>query len=144
MNEYAHTWPLKRWLVVLLTVVFLGLVIDLRSEHVDVVRDTWEAWIPIVFSGVAFLVGLLTLIWWRGAMRGLFFFVSLCSVVVGGLGFWFHNGEHLASNLTKIYQAWYMEVHHPDAPPYLSPLLFCFLGILGMVAALGRSRSERF
>ncbi|MBV8587549.1 MAG: hypothetical protein JO308_14760, partial [Verrucomicrobia bacterium] len=64
MNEYAHTWPLKRWLVVFLTFVFLGLVIDLRSEHVDVVRDTWEAWIPIVFSGIAFFVGLLTLIWW--------------------------------------------------------------------------------
>ncbi|MBV8588023.1 MAG: hypothetical protein JO308_17175 [Verrucomicrobia bacterium] len=144
MNEYAHTWPLKRWLVVFLTIVFLGLVIDLRSEHVDVVQDTWEAWIPIVFSGIAFFVGLLTLIWWRRAMRGLFFFVSLCSVVVGGLGFWFHNGEHLTGNLTKIYQAWYMEVHHPDAPPYLAPLLFCLLGILGMVAAIGRSRSERF
>jgi hypothetical protein len=77
-------------------------------------------------------------------MRGLFFFVSLCSVVVGGLGVWFHNGEHLAGNLTKIYQAWYADVHHPDAaPPYLAPLLFCFLGVLGMLAGLGRSRGER-
>jgi hypothetical protein len=144
MNEYGSSWSLKRWLVLLLTAAFLGLLVDLRSEHVDVVRDTWEAWIPIVFSGVAFLVGLLTLIWWRGVMRGVFFFVSLCSVVVGGLGIWYHNGEHLVDHLTKVYQAWYMEVHRPEAPPYLAPLSFCFLGVLGMIAALGRSRGERF
>ena len=143
MNERARSWSLKRWLVLLLTVVFLGLVLDLRSEHVDVIREKWQPWIPIVFSGVAFLIGLLTLIWWRGVMRGLFFVVSLCSFVVGGLGVWFHNEEHLADNLTKIYKAWYTEVRHPDAPPYLASLLFCFLGVLGMLAALGRSRGER-
>ena len=43
-------WILNKILLLLLAGTFLGLTGDLRYEHVDKVRHTWTAWIPIAFS----------------------------------------------------------------------------------------------
>ena len=50
-------WSLNKLLILILTAGFVMLVVDLRFEHVDVVRKHSAAWILIVYSGLMIILG---------------------------------------------------------------------------------------
>lgn len=129
-----HSWTLNKVLVLLMTAAYLALVVDLRSEHVDVVRHHWTAWIPIVYSGIMVVLGAIGLATWERGGRLLLTAAFAASFVVGGLGFWFHNDGHLITAVTTTLAAWVRPLHHQDAPPALAPLAFAGLGLIGMLA----------
>ena len=67
--------------------------------------------------------------------------------VVGGLGFYLHNGGNLLRPLEEDLQAWTNpEMTHPEGPPPNAPLSFGGLGLLGIAACLecfgGAKREE--
>lgn len=131
-------WMLNKTIVLFLIAGFAMLVIDLRSEHVDVVRQNWKAWIPIVYSGVMVLVGAAALAKWQQWGRQALLFSFAAAFVVGGLGFWFHNQGHPIAAVMTVLSAWTQPLHHPDAPPPLAPLSFAGLGFLGMLSCARR------
>jgi hypothetical protein len=134
-------WRLNRVLVLLLSLTFVGLIIDLRSEHIDVIPHHWTAWIPIYYSGIGMVVGFITSIKWIESFRRLFFWTSVIGIFVGLLGFWFHNGDHLISNVAQVIQAWYLPLSHHDDAPVLAPLALCGLGVIGMLASAKRMQA---
>jgi hypothetical protein len=125
-------------LTLVLAGAFLGLIGDLRYEHVDKVRHYWTAWIPIVYSAVMVVVCLVCLLLWDRRGRQTLFYAFALSVVVGLLGFWLHNQDHLLDNLATVLDAWTGLEHHANTPPTLAPLAFCGLGVLGMLACAAR------
>jgi len=131
-------WTLNKILVLLLTAGFLTLVVDLRSEHVDVVRHHWTAWIPIVYSGIMVVLGALGLAFWGRGGRQMLTVAFSAGFVVGVLGFWFHNGGHLILAVSTVLSAWTQRLHHEDVPPQLAPLAFLAMGLLGMLACARR------
>lgn len=136
------TWTLNRILVLLLAATLVGLAIDLRYEHVDKVRRLWEAWIPIVYSGVMAVACVILLIWWKRGSRLVVFWGFALSVVVGGVGFWLHNRGHLEASIQALAEAWTRAEHHSDRPPSLAPFFFCLVGVLGMLACANRFQPE--
>ena len=114
------------------------LLLDIRSEHVDVVRESWKPWIPIYYSGAMLLVGAVALARWDRGGRQVLLVAFRASVIVGALGFWFHNRGHLVTGVTTVLEAWTLPLHRKDAPPALAPLSFAGLGMLGVMACARR------
>ena len=135
---HIQRWTLNKWIVLLLVSGFAMLLFDIRSEHVDVVRKNWKAWIPIVYSGAMILVGLVALVRWERGGRQVLLFAFSASFIVGALGFWFHTKGEPISGIETILAAWTEPLHHKDAPPALAPLSFAGVGLLGMVACARR------
>lgn len=131
-------WTLNKLLVLFLAVGFAALAVDLRSEHVDVVRKHWTAYIPIVYSGVMAVLGALGLASWERGGRQLLLVGFAVAFGVGGLGFWLHNDGHLVAAVANVLAAWTQPLHHAKGPPQLAPLAFAGLGLFGMLACARR------
>ena len=135
-------WTLNKWVVLTLTAGFAAVVVDLRSEHVDVVRHHWTAWIPIVYSGIMVLLGGIGLAAWERGGRQMLLAAFSLAFIVGGLGFWFHNHGHLVSAVVTVLEAWVLPLHHQKGPPALAPLAFAGLGLLGLLACARRLQAR--
>jgi hypothetical protein len=134
----SQPWTLNKLLVLLLAGTFLGLSVDLRYEHVDKVRETWIAWIPIVYSGAMAGVCLVCLLLWDHRGREVLFGAFALSAVVGLLGFWMHSQGDPLARLAVVLDAWTQFEHHANTPPTLAPLAFCGLAPFGMLACAVR------
>jgi len=130
----TRTWSLNKVIVLVLIAGFAMLVVDLRSEHVDVVRRNWLAWIPIVYSGAMVVLGAAALAGWERGGRQALLIAFAAAFLVGGFGFWFHNHGDLVSGVLTVLSAWTKPLHHEDVPPPLAPLSFAGLGLLGSLA----------
>jgi len=132
-------WPLSRLLVLVLAAGFLNLMSDIRVEHIDIVRETWKGWIPIVYSGIMCLACLAAVIFWRDAVRRVMLWLFLAGLIVGGLGFYFHNADRLARVPNDTLNAWTnLKMKRLHGPPEQAPLAFAGLGLLGAIASLKR------
>lgn len=132
-------WSLARVLMLLLAGAFVGLLSDIRVEHVDVVRETVLAWTPIVYSAVMALACLAAVIFWSKTSRLVMRVLFLLAFIVGGLGFYLHNRGHLVNVMTSAANAWFdPKMKHSRGPPQTAPLAFAGLGLLGVSATLRR------
>ena len=133
---------LARLLMLVTLGAYLGVLTDVRLEHVDRVRHQWIPWIPIIYAGVMAVLCLIAVVAWKPMTRRLVFWLSLLAFVVGGLGYWYHNDGNVVGPMTQAAGAWYdPAVKHPeDAPPALAPLSFAGLGLLGLLASAKRSQ----
>lgn len=131
-------WSLNKLIVAILVAGFAMLIVDLRFEHVDVLRKHWTAWIPIVYSAAMVLMGLLALQLWERGGRQTLMAAFVVSFIVGGLGFWFHTKGHLVSSVATVFSAWTQPLRYKDVPPPLAPLSFAGLGLLGLLSCARR------
>lgn len=132
----SRKWTLNQMVVLTLIAGFVMLLFDIRSEHVDVVHDKWQAWIPIYYAAAMIVVGTVGMAAWRSWGRVLLMVGFVAAFVVGGLGYYFHTGGHLITGVATILHAWSGNAHRDDGPPALAPLAFGGLGLLGVVACL--------
>ena len=132
-------WTLARLLVLILAAAFLGLLVDIRVEHVDVVRETLLAWTPIIYcAAMALACGVVAIIWNARARLVLRMLFGL-ALVVGLLGFYLHNQGHLGRVFTASIQAWTdPQMKRLRGPPQTAPLSLAGLGVLGLLATLKR------
>lgn len=136
-------WNLNKIIVVFLAGAFLLLDFEIRYEHVDVVRHHWVAWIPIAYSPAMFVLCLLCPLFWRQGGRLILLWTFSLGIIVGGLGFWFHNQGHWGQHFGTMVAAWNTGEHHHGHPPTLAPLSFCGLGLLGILATAGAFQPRR-
>jgi hypothetical protein len=143
LSPLAARFPLARVLLLVTLGGYLGLLTDIRLEHVDVVRKHWIPWIPILYSGLMALLSILALVRWTPGARRIVFWLSLLAFVVGGVGFWYHNDGKIVDAARSAARAWYdPKLKHPDdMPPPLAPLSFAGLGLLGLLATARRCQS---
>jgi hypothetical protein len=158
--QKATLWTLNKLIVLLALGAFFMLMMELRFEHMDVLGDHWQAWVPIVFSGVMIVVGIWGLYFWERGGRKVLFWAFAVSIIVGLLGVWFHDKGKPWESVTVVAQAWQTpivkhrrrqkETNQPaparpdDAKeggkkeekpnPPLAPLSFSGMGLLGMLA----------
>jgi lipid-A-disaccharide synthase-like uncharacterized protein len=135
-------WPLARVLILLLAGGFFNLMIDIRVEHVDVVRERAIAWVPIIYSGVMAIACLVAFMFWGKVPRLVMPVLFSLALVVGGMGFYFHNHGDFIKVIKTSVTAWTdPNMEHSDAPPQLAPLAFAGLGVIGILASLKRFNS---
>ena len=137
--HFLARWSLARILVLVLAAAFLGLLVDIRVEHVDVVRETLLAWTPIVYcAAMAIACGVAVIIWNAKARLILRILFGL-ALIVGILGFYLHNQGHLGRVFTASIQAWTdPQMKRLRGPPQTAPLSLAGLGLLGVLATLKR------
>jgi hypothetical protein len=136
-------WPLPRVLVLLLAGAFVGLMMDIRVEHVDAVHDHSVAWLPIIYCAVMTVASLGTCIFWNDVMRRMMIVLFLLAFVIGGTGFYLHNHGKVSRVIKSSINAWIdPDMNHSDAPPQLAPLSFAGLGMIGILACLKRFNSS--
>jgi len=115
------------------------LLCELRFEHREVLGETWRSWIPLVYTAVTLLGGLVALLRWDGKRRRVLAMLFGAGIAVGLLGFWFHTDGHLVNGLRNILLAWRIPlgqdggIRMGSQPPAVAPLAFCGLGILGLL-----------
>jgi hypothetical protein len=124
---------------------------DVRVEHNQVIRETWHAWIPIIFSFAMLIVIPIGLYMWGRSGRKILLTCFALSAVVGIAGFVFHMKENPAGAVQHTISV----LQQPPAvsnndrvtgnipkappkrgqhwPPLLAPLAFAGLGLIGMV-----------
>jgi hypothetical protein len=140
-NDFSShdRWPLTRVLILILAGAFASLMIDIRVEHVDVVREQSVAWLPIIYSGIMTIACLLAFLFWNKSARRVLLPLFLLALIVGSLGFYFHNHGHLKKVIVTSVNAWTdPKMKHSHAPPPLAPLAFAGLGAIGVFASLKR------
>lgn len=121
-----------RLIVLALLGGYLMLLLDVRFEHQKELAKEWEAWIPIVFSGMMVLVGGGCAAIWKPASRWVLLGGFAISLIIGMLGVWFHSDGHPIRGLLKVVSAWYSEPGR-KGPPVLAPLAFAGLGLVGII-----------
>lgn len=134
--------PLSRVLILVLAGGFVGLMVDIRVEHVDVVRERSIAWLPIIYAGFMTIACLIAFVRWNKIARLIMPPLFLAAIVIGGVGFYLHNHGRLEKVIKTSVNAWIdPDATHSDAPPQFAPLAFAGLGGIGLLASLRRFNS---
>ncbi|HEY3266588.1 MAG TPA: hypothetical protein VGM37_06655 [Armatimonadota bacterium] len=137
-------WPFEKLVVLGLIFGFATLMADLRYDHNHVMRKHAAALIPIYYSGGMALLGVICLTAWDSWGRRALIAFFAAGIVVGLLGYWFHNSGHLVSGLRLLFSVWTGKSPDPVAkPPVLAPLAFAGMGALGILACTTRCNSPR-
>ena len=132
-------WPLPRVLILMLAGAFVGLMMDIRVEHVDAVHHRSIAWLPILYCAVMAVASMGACVFWSPLARRIMIALFLLAFIVGGAGFYLHNHGKLTKAITSAVNAWIdPSMDHVDAPPQLAPLAFGGLGTIGLLASLKR------
>lgn len=142
-DSFPHDrYPLARVLILLLGGAFAGLMVDIRVEHVDIVREQSVAWLPIIYSGFMTIACLIAFGFWNKNGRRIMLPLFLLAFVVGGMGFYFHNHGDFKAVIKTSVGAWTdPAMNHSDAPPQVAPLAFAGLGAIGVLTSLKRFNS---
>jgi len=140
---HPDRWPLTRVLVLILAGGFAGLMVDIRVEHVEVVREHSIAWLPIIYAGFMAVAGHVAFFFWNKTTRRIMLMLCLLAFGVGGMGFYFHNHGSVKNVIKASVNAWIdPKMDHSDDPPQVAPLAFAGLGVIGILASLKRFNSE--
>jgi hypothetical protein len=154
------TWTLNKLVVLLVLGSYFMFMMELRFEHMDELGDHWQAWIPIIFSAVMVIGGIVGLWLWEKGGRKVLFWGFTASLIVGILGVWFHTKGKPLDSARVVIAAWQAPIvkhHRPQTPaapaaatsanppkkkkkpkPPLAPLAFVGMGLLGMLACRER------
>ncbi len=133
----GNHWPLARILILILGGAFANLMIDIRVEHVAVVRERSIAWLPIIYSGVMTIACLTAFVFWNQTARRIMLLLFLLAMAVGAMGFYFHTDGNVTKVIQTSINAWTdPHMRHSHAPPQLAPLAFAGLGMMGVLASL--------
>ncbi len=147
MNTEANTsshrcYTLSRILILILAGAFVNLLVDLRVEHVDVVREHAIAWLPIIYSGFMAIATFFAFVFWNNAIRRIMLLLFLTAFIVGGTGIYLHNHGNFTKVIKTTANAWIdPNMKHSKGPPQLAPLAFAGLGLIGTLASLKRFNS---
>ena len=140
-------WTLNKLIAAGVLGSFAFLLLDIRFEHRFVLGGQPLAWIPIVFSGIMLLLSVPALMWWEPRGRQVLGAGFTVALAVGLLGIWFHTEGHPAA-VFRVLSIWIAPGSSAASsqavvgPPVLAPLVFCGLGLFGVLACSRRFPSE--
>ena len=138
--QKSSFWTLNKLIVLLTIGAYLMLMLELRSEHMNELGKHWQAWIPIVYSGIMVIIGIAGLWLWDKVGRKVLFWAFAVSIIVGLLGVWFHEKGKPWNSIVVVTKAWQAPIikkgeKEPKRPkPPFAPLSFAGIGVLGMLA----------
>jgi hypothetical protein len=142
------SWSLNGVIVLILLGGLANLLIDIRWEHRVELGRQWETWIPIVYSGLMLIAGVVGLYWWDSWGRRVLQLGFSLALIVGALGVWFHGGNDHVGSLLRVLTAWKVPlgtnggVKIGSTPPELAPLAFAGLGLIGLLACAKRFQCD--
>lgn len=86
-------YSLNRMLVLCVTAGFAFLLADTLLEHRDILSKDAMGLVPVIFSAIAIVIGVITVARWKETEIRLMHYVLVASILVGLVGFYFHVKE---------------------------------------------------
>ena len=133
-------YTLNRLLVLFTTLGFLFLMVDSTLEHWAVLKDEFMSFVPIIFSALGLVAGIVTVLNWKDKWIRRFHAFLLASIVVAGTGVYFHVGEDEDDKQLTVEQREH-EKKEKDKP-LLAPLSFAGLAIVGLLGTSRKWKAE--
>lgn len=134
-------FTLNRLLVLLMITGFGFLMIDTIIEHWKVFHEEWAAFIPVFFSAVALVLGVITFIRWNEKMIRILNWTLAVSVIVALLGIYFHFGDDEDEDTPRQATAQVTKEKEGEKP-LLAPLSFAGVAIVGMLGTARKWSAE--
>jgi hypothetical protein len=131
---------LNRLLVFVSVTGFAFLLADTTIEHWEIFLKEPSAFIPAIFCFIGLLAGVFALLEWKEQFIKLFQIILLASILVGGLGVYFHTGEDDDAD-TKLAGA-QLENKKEKDKPILAPLSFAGVAVVGLLGTLRKWEAE--
>jgi hypothetical protein len=85
---------------------FALLLIEDRYLHHEVLREHAIAWTPIVYSGLMLVAIAVGIVFWDRGGRRILFWAFAPALVIGPVGYWFHNEGRPLQGLERELSAW--------------------------------------
>jgi hypothetical protein len=133
-------YSLNRLLVLLTAVGFAFLLADTIIEHWSIFEEEIMSFIPLVFSTVGLVLGIIVVITWKEKLIRWFQIFLFVSFIVAGAGLYFHIEEEEDDiNLTAEERE--HEENEKDKP-LLAPLSFAGLAVVGLLGTMRKWEAE--
>jgi hypothetical protein len=133
-------YSINRLLVLLTTIGFAFLLVDTTIEHWSTFEEEIMSFIPLVFSIVGLILGILVVIMWKEKLIRWFQILLFASFIVAGAGLYFHiEEEENDINLTSEERE--HEENEKDKP-LLAPLSFAGLAVVGLLGTARKWNAE--
>jgi hypothetical protein len=131
-------------LVLSVTAGFAFLLADTLLEHRDILSKDAVGLIPVVFSAIALLAGIVAVVRWKEPVIKFMHYVLIASVFVGLVGLYFHVKEEDDDEEKKpaaTQQQGKEEEKEKEKSP-LAPLSFAGLAAIGLLGTSRRWQAE--
>ena len=99
-------WTLNKWIALGILGAFATLLLELRFDHRHVLGEHWQAWAPLIYSGIMLVAGSIALARWERGGRVVLFWGFALALAVGSVGFWMHTMGQPVKNVERILAAW--------------------------------------
>lgn len=133
-------YSLNRLLVLVTTIGFAFLLADNTIEHWSALEEEVMAFIPLVFSTLALVLGIVAVITWKEKLIRLFQILLFASFIVAGGGLYFHIAEE-EDEISLTAEEREHEESEKDKP-LMAPLSFAALAVIGLLGTARKWEAE--
>ena len=116
--ERRNGWNLNQWIVLFALGGLLGLLLEIRYTHREVLGEHPLSWTPLIYSGLMLAAGILALIWWNKGGRKILFWCFAVGLLVGPMGLYLHTMKHPVRGIARELSAWSMPINGGDEAEY--------------------------
>lgn len=135
-----HKISLNRLLVVVSVAGFVFLLADTTIEHWEIFFKEPAVFIPAVFCCIGLVTGVLAFLRWQERLIKIFQIVLIASILIGGVGVYFHIGEDDEADARPA-GAQVGQKKEKDKP-LLAPLSFAGIAVVGLLGTLRKWEAE--
>ena len=136
----SKNFSLNKLLVLITTIGFAFLLADTTIEHWSTFEEEIIVFIPLVFSIIGAVLGIIVVITWKEKLIGWFQILLFASLIVAAAGLYFHlEEEEDEINLTTEERE--HEENEKDKP-LLAPLAFGGLAVVGLLGTARKWEAE--
>jgi len=136
----SKQYSLNKLLVLVTTLGFAFLLLDTTIEHWPTFEEEIMSFIPLVFSLVGFVLGIIVFITWKEKFIYWFQILLFASFIVAAAGLYFHiEEEEDEINLTEEKRE---HEEKEGEKPLLAPLSFAGLAAFGLLGTMRKWEAE--
>ncbi len=133
-------YSLNKLLVLLTTIGFAFLLLDTTIEHWETFEEEIMVFIPLVFSMIGVVLGIIVVITWKEKLIRWFQILLFASLIISAIGLYFHLEEEEDDIDLTTEQREHEEKE--GEKPILAPLSFAGIAAIGLLGTLRKWEAE--
>jgi len=133
-------YSLNRLLVLFSSVGFAFLLLDTTIEHWETFEEEIMVFIPLVFSIIGAVLGILVVITWKEKLIRWFQILLFASFIISAAGLYFHIEEEEDDIDLTIEEREHEKKE--GEKPLLAPLSFAGIAVVGLLGTLRKWEAE--
>ena len=133
-------FTLNKLLVLITTIGFAFLLSDTTIEHWKTFRQEIMTYIPLIFSLVGLILGIIVVFFWKEKLIYWFQILLFVSIIIGVAGLYFHI-EPFEEEINLTTEEIEHEANEKEKP-LLAPLSFTRIAVIGLLGTMRKWEAE--